>query len=98
MTVLFVGDIVKLPRGRWRCSRARAEWGPFDFIVANVENAAGGSVDGKGHGRTVPAGVGRNDKRQPHMGQQEALPLLDAERRLVRPAITRRPRRESDRH
>ena len=45
MKVLFIGDIVGNPGRRALAGllpRAKTEWGPFDFVVANVENAAGG--------------------------------------------------------
>ncbi|HOM30505.1 MAG TPA: YmdB family metallophosphoesterase, partial [Acetomicrobium flavidum] len=45
MRVLFIGDIVGRP-GRKVLQRLlpriKSLYGPFDFVIANVENAAGG--------------------------------------------------------
>ena len=45
MRVLFIGDIVGRPGRRTLqklLPKVRNTYGPFDFVIANVENSAGG--------------------------------------------------------
>ncbi len=90
MKVLFVGDIVGNP-GRKALSgllpRARAEWGPFDLIIANVENAAGGfGLTEKVMEELFRQGLDAMTSGNHIWDNREAFALLDAEKRLVRPA------------
>lgn len=90
MKVLFVGDIVGNPGRRTLAGllpRVKAEWGPFDFIVANVENAAGGfGLTEKVMEELFRQGLDAMTSGNHIWDNREALPLLEAEKRLVRPA------------
>ena len=67
--------------------RAKTEWGPFDFVVANVENAAGGfGLTEKVMEELFRQGLDAMTSGNHIWDNREALPLLGAESRLVRPA------------
>ncbi len=90
MRVLFIGDIVGNP-GRKALSallpRVRSSMGPFDFTLANVENAAGGfGLTGKVMEEVFQHGVDALTSGNHIWDNREALLLLDEEKRLVRPA------------
>ncbi|MDO9507841.1 MAG: TIGR00282 family metallophosphoesterase [Thermovirgaceae bacterium] len=90
MKILFVGDVVGKP-GRKALSAtlpcARNLRGPFDFVVANAENAAGGfGLTPKIMEELFGLGVDALTSGNHIWDNREALPLLDDERRLVRPA------------
>jgi len=90
LKVLFIGDIVGHPGRRALAGllpRARTEWGPFDFVVANVENAAGGfGLTEKVMEELFRQGLDAMTSGNHIWDNREALPLLSAESRLVRPA------------
>ena len=87
--ILFVGDVVGKPgrRGLQRVLRPLIDEHLIDYVVVNVENAAGGigvTPDVLGEFQSLPihcfsSGNHIWDKR-------EGLPLLDREPRLLRPA------------
>jgi len=88
--ILFVGDVVGKP-GRKALAealpRARSLKGPFDFVVANAENAAGGfGLTQKVMEELFDLGIDALTSGNHIWDNREALPLLDNERRLVRPA------------
>jgi len=90
LRVLFIGDIVGNP-GRKALSallpRVRSSMGPFDFTLANVENAAGGfGLTGKVMEEVFQHGVDALTSGNHIWDNREALLLLDEEKRLVRPA------------
>ena len=90
MRVLFVGDVMGRPGRKLLASmmgRIRSQWGPLDFVVANGENAAAG------FGLTAPVaeelfrcGVDVVTGGNHTFDKKEALPLLDRDPRLLRPA------------
>ena len=90
MKVLFIGDIVGNPGRRALAGllpRVKTEWGPFDFVVANVENAAGGfGLTEKVMEELFRQGLDAMTSGNHIWDNREALPLLGAESRLVRPA------------
>lgn len=90
MRVLFIGDMVGKP-GRTMASEAlsflRSEKGPFDFVLANGENAAAG----KGLTRKVAdelfdMGIDGLTSGNHIWDKKEFIPILDDEPRVVRPA------------
>jgi len=90
LKVLFIGDIVGNPGRRALAGllpRVKTEWGPFDFVVANVENAAGGfGLTEKVMEELFRQGLDAMTSGNHIWDNREALPLLGAESRLVRPA------------
>ena len=89
MNILMVGDIVGGP-GRKVFARLAGQMkqrGAVDFIVANAENAAGG----RGATRIIVeellnAGADVLTMGDHTWDQKEIVPLMDLERRLLRPA------------
>ncbi len=90
MRILFIGDVMGKPGRklvRDLLPRLRQERGPFDFVVANGENAAAG------FGLTEPtmrelfaSGVDVLTGGNHIFDKKEFLPLLDEEPRVLRPA------------
>ncbi len=89
MRILLVGDIVGKP-GRQVISRAmrglRARE-QLDFVAANAENAAGGSgITPAIYHELVQAGVHAVTLGDHCFRRREIFPLMQSDRRLVRPA------------
>lgn len=90
MRILFVGDVVGKP-GRKALSmvlpRAADLEGPFDFVIANAENAAGGfGLTRKTMDELFGFGIDALTSGNHIWDNRDALVLLDEEARLVRPA------------
>lgn len=89
MLILFIGDVVGKP-GREAVRRllpAYRRERPLDFVVANAENAAGGSGLAPGLAAELfAAGVDCLTMGDHVFRRREILPLLQTEERLVRPA------------
>ena len=88
MRILFIGDIVGKP-GRNICQQAirplRAAEG-LDLVVANAENAAGGSgLTPEIYQELVTAGVDGITMGDHVYRRKEIFPILQSERRIVRP-------------
>jgi len=89
MKILFIGDIVGKP-GRQICVRAvrplRAEEN-LDLVVANAENIAGGSgLTPEIHHELIAAGIDGITMGDHVYKRREIFPLLQTEKRIVRPA------------
>ncbi|OGD27775.1 MAG: metallophosphoesterase [Candidatus Aminicenantes bacterium RBG_19FT_COMBO_59_29] len=85
---LFIGDIIGHPgrRALRRClPRLREKYSP-DFIVANAENAAGGMGITEEVGTELLGLVDVLTSGNHVWDKKEALPYLDREPRLLRPA------------
>ena len=90
MRVLFVGDVVGRP-GRELLARClpelRRREGPFDFVLANGENAAAGfGLTEKVMGDLFALGVDCLTGGNHIWDKKEFLPVLDGECRVLRPA------------
>ena len=90
MKILFVGDVVgksgrkALPEA---LTRAAAQNGPFDFVIANAENAAGGfGLTRKIMEELFGFGIDALTSGNHIWDNRDALVILDEEMRLVRPA------------
>jgi 2',3'-cyclic-nucleotide 2'-phosphodiesterase len=90
MRILFVGDIVGKPGRKVFSSTlpgARKIEGPFDFVVVNAENAAGGfGLTAKIMQELFDIGADILTSGNHIWDNRDALPLLDEENRLLRPA------------
>jgi metallophosphoesterase (TIGR00282 family) len=90
MRILFIGDVMGKP-GR-RLVRdllpvLRREEGPFDFVVANGENAAAGfGLTGGTLRELLDSGVDVLTGGNHIFDKKEFLPLLDSEPLVLRPA------------
>lgn len=89
MRILFIGDIVGKP-GRQICKQAirplRAKEG-LDLVVANAENAAGGSgLTPDIYHELLAAGIDGITLGDHSFKRREVFSILQSERRLVRPA------------
>ena len=89
MRILFIGDIVGKP-GRQICTAAlrglRVEQ-KIDLVVANAENAAGGSgLTPAIYHELVAAGIDGMTMGDHVYKRREIFPILQSERRIVRPA------------
>jgi metallophosphoesterase (TIGR00282 family) len=89
MRILLIGDIVGKP-GRHVCVQAlrglRAAEG-LDLVVANAENAAGGSgLTPEIYHELITAGVDGITMGDHVYRRKEIFPILQTERRIVRPA------------
>jgi metallophosphoesterase (TIGR00282 family) len=89
MRILLIGDIVGKP-GRHICTQAirglRAEEG-LDLVVANAENAAGGSgLTPDIYHELLAAGIDGITLGDHAFRRHEIFPILQAERKIVRPA------------
>ena len=88
MRILFIGDIVGKP-GRLVCTRVirplrAAE--SLDLVVANAENAAGGSgLTPEIYRELLTAGVDGFTMGDHVYRRKEIFPILQTERRIVRP-------------
>jgi hypothetical protein len=89
MRIAFFGDIVGRPGRRALAAgieRIRAEH-PFDLILANVENAAGGvGVNEKVLRELESLGLAGMTSGNHIWDRKEGVPLLDRHDRLIRPA------------
>jgi len=90
MRVLFIGDIVGRP-GRKALKKLlpkiKNSYGPFDFVVANVENAAGGfGITQKIFDELLSMGIDCMTSGNHIWDKKESLSLLDSEPVLLRPA------------
>jgi metallophosphoesterase (TIGR00282 family) len=89
MRILFIGDIVGKP-GRQICVRAirglRAEEN-LDLVIANAENIAGGSgLTPEIYHELITAGIDGITMGDHVYKRREIFPLLQTEKRIVRPA------------
>jgi 2',3'-cyclic-nucleotide 2'-phosphodiesterase len=89
MRILFIGDIVGKP-GRQICVRAirglRTEEN-LDLVVANAENIAGGSgLTPEIYHELIAAGIDGITMGDHVYKRREIFPLLQSEKRIVRPA------------
>ncbi len=88
MRILFIGDIVGKP-GRHVCLQAirplrMAE--ELDLVVANAENAAGGSgLTPEIYQELIGSGIDGMTMGDHVYRRKEIIPLLQSERRIVRP-------------
>jgi len=90
MRILFVGDIVGRP-GRMlvrdSLKQLESQWGPFDFRIANAENAAGGfGLTEKVMNELFDMGFHCLTSGNHIWDKKDFLEILDSERRLLRPA------------
>ncbi|MCF4113823.1 MULTISPECIES: TIGR00282 family metallophosphoesterase [Dethiosulfovibrio] len=90
MRILFIGDMVGKP-GRRMVSESlpylRAKEGPFDFVLANGENAAAGrGLTAKVAEELFDMGIDGLTSGNHIWDKKEFIPLLDEESRVVRPA------------
>ena len=90
MRVLFIGDIMGRP-GREAAARAlpilRAEYGGFDFVIANGENSAGGfGLTEKVMNELFSIGIDILTNGNHIWDKKDFVPLLDTEPRVLRPA------------
>jgi metallophosphoesterase (TIGR00282 family) len=90
LRILFVGDVNGKPGRKAlesylaECSRKRVE---FDFVIANVENAAGGFGLTKEISQKISAaGVDCQTSGNHIWDKKEIYPYFEAEPRLLRPA------------
>jgi len=90
MKILFIGDIVGKP-GRKAAARLvpflSREKGPFDFVIANCENAAGGKgMTEKIMEELFGMGIDALTSGNHIWDKKEFIPILEGEPRIVRPA------------
>ena len=90
MRVLFIGDIVGRPGRRTLqklLPKVRNTYGPFDFVIANVENSAGGfGITQKVLDELLAMGIDCMTSGNHIWDKKEGLSLLDSEPKLLRPA------------
>ncbi|MEA3507596.1 MAG: TIGR00282 family metallophosphoesterase [Synergistota bacterium] len=90
MRVLFFGDLMGKPGRKLMAGELpfiRSEWGPFDFIIANCENSAGGfGITEKVMEELFANGADCLTSGNHIWDKKESVPLLDEEKRLLRPA------------
>ena len=90
MRVLFIGDIMGRPgrkAAEWAIPRLREEFGGFDFIIANGENAAGGfGLTEKVMHELFDAGIDILTNGNHIWDKKDFVPLLDEEPAVLRPA------------
>jgi 2',3'-cyclic-nucleotide 2'-phosphodiesterase len=89
MRILFIGDIVGKP-GRLICTQAirglRAEE-ELDMVIANAENIAGGSgMTPDIYHELIASGIDGITMGDHVFKRREIFPILQSERRIVRPA------------
>jgi metallophosphoesterase (TIGR00282 family) len=89
MKILFIGDIVGSP-GRNGLKKAlpaiKKEFG-IDFVIANAENAAGGSgITEKTAEELLQSGVDVLTSGDHIWKKNEIIPLIEREKRILRPA------------
>ncbi|SMG21038.1 TIGR00282 family metallophosphoesterase [Dethiosulfovibrio salsuginis] len=90
MKVLFIGDMVGKP-GRSITGQAlpylREHHGPFDFVIANGENAAAGrGLTAKVAEELFSTGIDCLTSGNHIWDKKEIYPILDQEPRILRPA------------
>lgn len=90
MKILFIGDIMGKP-GRKVLKNLlpeiKHEYGPFDFKIANAENAAGGfGLTEKVMEELFDMGLDCLTSGNHIWDKKEFLPVLDGEKRILRPA------------
>lgn len=90
MKVLFIGDIMGRP-GRAAVAEAlpklKAEYGDFDFVIANSENSAGGfGVTKKVMNELFDMGIDILTNGNHVWDKKDFIPLLDSEPNILRPA------------
>lgn len=90
MRILFIGDIDGRP-GRAACKKIipqlREQFGGFDFIIADAENAAGGfGLTEKVKNELFAAGIDILTNGNHVWDKKEFVPLLDSEPNILRPA------------
>lgn len=91
MRVLFIGDIMGRP-GREAAARAlpilRAEYGGFDFVIANGENSAGGfGLTEKVMNELFSIGIDILTNGNHIWDKKDFVPLLDTEPRVDRKSV-----------
>lgn len=90
MKVLFVGDIVGSPGRKVLAGLLpglRKEWGPFDFVLANGENAAAGfGLTEKVFNEILDFGVDTMTSGNHIWDKRDFLAILEGEKRILRPA------------
>lgn len=83
MRVLFIGDIVGRPGRRTLqklLPKVRNTYGPFDFVIANVENSAGGfGITQKVLDELLAMGIDCMTSGNHIWDKKEGLSLLDSE-------------------
>ncbi len=90
MKVLFIGDIMGKP-GRSITAGllpfVRNEYGPYDFIIANCENAAGGrGMTEKIMSELFSMGIDVLTSGNHIWDKKDFIPVLDSEAHILRPA------------
>ncbi len=89
MKILFIADIVGRP-GRWACSQLLPDLKrslDIDFVIANVENAAGGfGLTKEITQKIFTYGVDCQTSGNHIWDRKEIFPYLDCESHLLRPA------------
>jgi len=90
MRILFIADIVGKP-GRQAAARLvpflGREKGPFDFVIANCENAAGGKgMTEKVMEELFSMGIDALTSGNHIWDKKEFIPVLEGEPRVIRPA------------
>ena len=90
MRVLFIGDIMGRP-GRAAAARMiprlRAEFGGFDFVIANGENSAAGfGLTEKVMRELFSAGIDVLTNGNHVWDKKDFVPMLDSEPNVLRPA------------
>ena len=90
MRILFVGDVFG-KAGRQiladKLAEIRADFGPFDFVVINCENAAAGSgLTERLMNELFALGVDVMTSGNHIWDKKEFVPILDREPRVLRPA------------
>ena len=90
MRILFVGDVFgKTGRGTLAAllPELRADFGPFDFVVINCENAAAGfGLTERLMNELFASGVDVMTSGNHIWDKKEFVPILDREPRVLRPA------------
>ena len=90
LRILFIGDIDGRP-GREACKQAipklREQFGGFDFVIADGENAAGGfGLTEKVMNELFDAGIDVLTNGNHVWDKKDFVPVLDSEPRILRPA------------
>lgn len=90
MRVLFIGDIMGRPGRKAAAAvipRLRAEFGGFDFVIANGENSAGGiGLTDKVVRELLSSGIDILTNGNHVWDKKDFVPQLDAETHVLRPA------------
>ncbi|HCL79354.1 MAG TPA: metallophosphoesterase [Synergistaceae bacterium] len=90
MKILFIGDIMGSPGRRAVAEtlpRLQTIHGPFDFVVANCENAAAGKgITGRVVEELFALGIDAMTSGNHIWDKREGVPLLSEDPRILRPA------------